>query len=172
MTNCNYCGTGILFGGKREGNLRFCNERCRQAGLLVAASRQIPDAQVQEFVWKVHQGRCPKCGGSGPIDVHTGYRVWSAVLLTQWSSSGQISCRPCGMKKQFADAGFSLLLGWWGFPWGLIMTPIQVGRNLAKVASPPEFAKPSEQLERALRINLVKQLAAKQPSPSQVAAPK
>ena len=159
MTNCDYCGTGILFGGKRDGNLRFCNSRCQQAGAFLALSRQVPETQVQELLWKVHQGNCPKCGGSGPVDVHSSYRVWSALVLTNWSSTGQISCRSCGLKKQLADSAFSLVLGWWGFPWGLIMTPIQVGRNLVKASRPPEVSKPSAQLEKAMRINIAQRLA-------------
>lgn len=27
MTSCAYCGTTILFGGKRINDLRFCNEK-------------------------------------------------------------------------------------------------------------------------------------------------
>jgi hypothetical protein len=157
MATCDYCGTTIIFGGARNGNLRFCNARCQQAGALLAISNKIPDTQVQESVWKVHQGACPKCGGSGPVDVHRSYRVWSAVFLTRWSSSQQLSCRPCGVKKQMADAAFSLVLGWWGFPWGLILTPIQVGRNLVGVARSPEATKPSPQLEKVLRIAMAKQ---------------
>jgi hypothetical protein len=91
--------------------------------------------------------------------VHTSYRVWSALVLTNWSNSLQVSCRSCGLKKQLADSAFSLALGWWGFPWGLIMTPIQVGRNLVRAARPPEISKPSAQLEKAIRISVAKQLA-------------
>src|SRR6516165_7060227 len=157
MTKCGYCETIIIFGGKREGSSRFCSDRCREAGVFLAISKQIPDSLVQEQVWKVHQGTCPKCGGSGPIDVHTSYRVWSALLLTNWSSTPQLSCRSCGLKTQLADTLFSLALGWWGFPWGVVITPIQVGRNLAKVARPPEPSRPSAQLEGLLRMILAKQ---------------
>jgi hypothetical protein len=172
MTNCAYCGTGILFGGKKQGNLRFCNAKCMQSGILLAASKQIPDTQVQEALWKVHQGKCPKCGGSGPVDVHYSYRVWSMLLLTSWSSRQQVSCRSCGFKTQMADAAFSLVLGWWGFPWGLILTPIQVGRNIAKAANPPDITKPSAQLEKILRLNLAKQQLAARPAANAVPAMK
>ena len=157
MATCAYCGSTIIFGGTRDGNLRFCNARCQQAGALLSISNRLPQSQVQESVWKVHQGACPKCGGSGPVDVHRSYRVWSALVLTRWSSSQQLSCRPCGLKKQMADAAFSLVLGWWGFPWGLILTPIQVGRNLVGVARPPEASRPSPQLEKVLRIAMARQ---------------
>lgn len=92
------------------------------------------------------------------MDAHRSYRVWSALVLTRWSSSQQLSCRSCRVsKKQMADAAFSLVLGWWGFPWGLILTPIQVGRNLVSAAKPPEASKPSPQLEKVLRIAMAKQ---------------
>jgi len=164
MARCNYCGTTILFGGARDGELRYCNARCQQSGRLLSVSNQLPQAQVQEQIWKVHQGACPKCGGSGPVDVHKSYRVWSALVVTQWSSSMQVSCRSCGVKKQIADAGFSLLLGWWGFPWGLLVTPIQVGRNIWSAAQPLDPTKPSPQLEKALRLAIARQaVAASQP---------
>jgi len=67
MAKCDYCGTTILFGGKREANLRFCNEQCHNAGALLAVSQQIPNNVIQEKVWEVHQGLCPKCGARGPI---------------------------------------------------------------------------------------------------------
>lgn len=28
MAKCGYCGTTILFGGKKDGDLRFCNDEC------------------------------------------------------------------------------------------------------------------------------------------------
>jgi hypothetical protein len=47
-----------------------------------------------------------------------------------------------------------LFLGWWGFPWGLIMTPIQIGRNLYGMASPPDPSRPSAQFEKVLRMTM------------------
>src|SRR5512140_3815075 len=125
MAKCDYCASTIIFGGKTDANGRFCNDKCRGRGALLAISRQLPATAIQEQVWKVHQGACPKCGGVGPVDVHVSHKVWSALVVTSWSSTPQISCRPCGQKSQLAGAGFSLFLGWWGFPWGLVMTPVQ-----------------------------------------------
>ncbi len=89
---CDYCGTRILFGGKRENELRFCNEDCRQRGVLIAVSRQIPDDTVNERVGRIFSGTCPQCGGRGPVDVHTSYLAWSAVVVTYLdeSSSGEL----------------------------------------------------------------------------------
>jgi len=116
MAKCDYCGSTIIFGGKRDANGRFCNQTCHARGALLALSRQLPEATVQEHVWKAHQGLCPKCNGAGPVDVYVSHRVWSAIFLTSWRSTPQISCRSCGLKSQLGNAAFSLVFGWWEFP--------------------------------------------------------
>ena len=154
MAKCDYCGTTIIFGGKKDANGRFCNQKCQGRGALLALSKQVPEATVREQVWKTHQGPCPKCGGSGPVDVHVAHKVWSALVLTSWSSTPQLSCRPCGRKSQWAGAGFSLLLGWWGFPWGLILTPVQIGRNLVGIGKSADASSPSPELEKLVRMTI------------------
>ena len=154
MATCDSCGSTILFGGKRDANGRFCNQKCQGRGALLALSKQVPDALVREQVWKTHQGTCPKCGGSGPIDVYASHRVWSALLLTSWKSKSEISCRPCGRKSQWAGLGYSLFLGWWGVPWGLIMTPIQIGRNLVAMGRSADASTPSPALEKVVRMTM------------------
>ena len=157
MARCGYCGTTILFGGKREGETRFCNDECQQRGKLAAVSHRVPDHVVTEQVWKVHQGLCPKCGGTGPVDVHMSYRVWSALVMTSWSSRPHVVCRSCGSKARLADAGFSLVLGWWGFPWGFIMTPVQLYRNAAGLFRSQDPTKPSAQLANVIRLHIAAQ---------------
>jgi hypothetical protein len=154
MAKCDYCGSTIIFGGKLDPNGRFCNARCQGRGGLLALSRQLPEAAVQEQMWKAHQGPCPKCNGAGPVDVHVSHKVWSALLLTSWSSTPQMCCRSCGLKSQVAASAFSLILGWWGFPWGLVVTPVQIGRNLIGMASPPDPSKPSAQFEKIVRMTM------------------
>jgi hypothetical protein len=161
MATCDSCGSTILFGGKRDANGRFCNEKCQARGGLLARAKQVPDETVREQLWKTHQGMCPKCSGPGPVDVYTSHKVWSALLLTRWTSTPQISCRGCGRKSQWAGVGFSLILGWWGFPWGLIMTPIQIGRNLAGIGHSADASTPSPQLEKTIRMTIASQGAAR-----------
>src|SRR5262249_42160585 len=87
------------------------------------------------------------------------------VVLTSWVSRPQISCRSCGMKSQAGGALFSLVLGWWGFPWGLVMTPVQVGRDIAGLAKGPDPMKPSPQLEKMVRMNMAATAFASQRTP-------
>jgi hypothetical protein len=95
-----------------------------------------------------------------PVDVHTSYRVWSAVFLTSWSSRPHVSCQSCGRKSQIADAAFCAAFGWWGFPWGLILTPVQIGRNVAAALRQQDVSRPSRDLEKVLRASMAAQLLA------------
>jgi hypothetical protein len=125
----------------------------------------VPEEVVRRRVDSVHQGACPKCQRVGSVDVHTSHSVWSALVVTTWKSQPQVSCAACGKKAKLKAAVGSLFLGWWGFPWGLILTPIQVGRNLWGLArSQPTFT-PSAQLERIVRLTIAAELNAVPASP-------
>jgi len=155
MARCASCGATILLGGPRRGDSRFCNDRCLERQALVVRSQQIPATEVERRVWEVHQGSCPKCRGRGPVDLHVSYWVWSAVLLTRWGSTPELSCRRCGSKAAWANLGGCLLLGWWGFPWGLIFTPVQLTRNVLSIARGPDPLTPSASLKTAVRAIMV-----------------
>jgi hypothetical protein len=163
MALCDHCNTLILFGGKRFDGRRFCSEKCLQAGAVRSAARQlaeqVPEELIQQQVQAVHQGECPKCGRAGPIDVHVSHRVWSAIHMTSWKSRAQVSCRACGVKSKCGDALFSLLFGWWGFPFGLVLTPIQIGRNIVGMLQAPDPTAPSPQLEQMVRADIAKRAA-------------
>lgn len=154
MAKCAFCSSTILFGGKRQGEARFCNAQCEQRGVLASVASQLPSHQVDPFVRMVHLGNCPKCKGAGPVDVHVSYRVWSALVMTSWSSRPTVCCKRCGVKKRLGDTAFSLLLGWWGIPWGILITPLQMGRNAFGLFRMPEPSSPSPALERMLRLQM------------------
>jgi hypothetical protein len=153
MAACSSCNTTILFGGVTEGAERYCNAECHGRGYLVRVANEIPQFVLQRETDAIYRGSCPRCQGPGPVDVHNSYRVWSALLLTSWRTQPNISCRGCGVKSQLFDTIFSLALGWWGFPWGLVMTPVQIVRNvMAMSRSTP--ATPSPELYRAVSFTL------------------
>ncbi len=167
MAKCSYCKSTILFGGTKDGDLVFCNDKCQEKGVVVRLASQLPEQLVQNQVSEIHQGSCPKCDGQGPIDVQTSYRVWSAILLTSWNSRPQICCRSCGVKSKIGDTVFCFFLGWWGFPWGLIMTPVQLIKNVAGMFSKPDPNQPSEALESVIRANMAANfLAQRQEQPA------
>jgi hypothetical protein len=154
MASCRTCGTTILFGGKQHGELRFCNDICLDKGQVLVTAEALDPAQVSAAAMEVHRGLCPRCGGSGPVDIHTSYEVWSLLLVTSWKSVPQVSCRSCGVRHQLGGLFFSFFLGWWGFPWGILMTPVQVLRNVGGLFSPPAPEQPSRLLGEHVRMFL------------------
>jgi len=164
MASCDYCNSTILFGGVRQGDLRFCNQKCFHNGYLLSASRQMPSDLVRQQLEQLHRGTCPKCQGPGPVDVHTSYQVVSLLVLTRWSSMPLVSCRACGVKSQVGNMLLSLVAGWWGFPWGLIFTPVQVTRNIVGLCQAPDPTRPSAQLEKLVRLHLASQIVSQTPA--------
>lgn len=158
MAACSTCGSTVLFGGKQVGNLRFCSARCAQNGRIFSQATQVPDSEALLFAAKIHGGPCPQCNGSGPVDIHVSHQVWSALLFSSWKSSPRISCRKCGIKAQAGDFTISLLAGWWGIPWGLIITPVQLGRNLFGMIKAPDPARPSARLLEQARLILARRV--------------
>jgi len=168
MSQCTHCGTTILFGGVNEGGQRFCNEKCHEAGRLALQSQRLPPEVVAQAVAEVVEGNCPVCGGRGPVDVFTSYRVFSAVVVTSWRNTPRVSCRGCATKAQLLSTLYCFFLGWWGIPWGFVMTPIQIVRNLAGLSREADATRPSKMLETMVRMRLVSE-ASTQPSAARVA---
>jgi hypothetical protein len=154
MARCNACGNIILFGGIKDFGHTFCNEKCLEAGYLMDVSNQLPWDLVAQSISETHQGSCPRCDGNGPVDIHTSHWIWSALVLTSWNSKQELCCRSCGVKSILGATLFCGTLGWWGFPWGMAVTPIQIFRNLKALAFPPDPSKPSGNLEQVVRMHV------------------
>ena len=157
---CTYCGTVILLGGVKEEGGRFCNEACRASSRVEAAVQHIPPELVARAVSETAAGNCPVCAGTGPVDVFTSHRVYSAVYVTSWRSQPRISCRGCATKAQLGALLYSLLLGWWGIPWGFVMTPVQIFRNLNGLRQDPDPQRSAPLFESLVRLRLAREASA------------
>ncbi|MFO0908592.1 MAG: hypothetical protein U0794_09550 [Isosphaeraceae bacterium] len=154
MAACDTCGTTILFGGIENDGFRYCGEKCAEQGKTLHSNCGMTDEEIEQSAREIHQGNCPKCGGPGPVDVHTSHKVHSFLVFTSWSSKPEICCRGCGTKSKLLMTLYSGAAGWWGFPWGLIMTPIQVAKNLGGAVGMglPDPSTPSPELKRAVKL--------------------
>ena len=57
----------------------------------------------------------------------------SLIVVTLWRRTG-VYCRPAGDRGLLRGLPYtllSLLLGWWGIPWGFIYTPLTIITNLS-----------------------------------------
>jgi len=141
-------------GGLRSGTQRFCNKKCLANAYVLSVAQKVPPDVIDRQVEEIFRGNCPKCRGLGPIDVHKVHQVWSALVLTRWTTTPQVSCRSCATKSQLGGVLFSAVLGWWGFPWGLILTPVQITRNIAGMCAGPDSSKPSDNLRKLVLVNI------------------
>jgi hypothetical protein len=151
MARCATCSTAILFGGKRHGMRRYCSAKCLAKDAIGIAAQQVPAELLAERVAEVHRGSCPVCKGPGPVDVHVSHRAISFLIATSWSSRPLVACRNCGQRQKVKDALFSLAFGWWGLPWGLLVTPVQVLNDLFGLFGGPDTSRPSTLLEETMR---------------------
>jgi hypothetical protein len=156
----------ILFGGVKRDGRRFCNDTCYQQGYLLAIVDQVPEDLMQEHVRQVHQGPCPKCGGEGPVDVHTSHLVLSIFVMTTWKKKPLVCCKSCAVKSNIGNTIVTGAVGWWGVPFGIIFTPIVIVRNIVGLISPPDPVVPSPKLVHHVKLGLASQFLASRESES------
>lgn len=171
MAKCGYCGSTILMGGVRSGDQRFCNSRCSQNARVLSVTQNIPTDVLERKIEEVWRGNCPKCKGLGPVDVHKVHEVWSILVLTRWTTKTQVSCHSCAIKRQLGGVAFSFFFGWWGFPWGLVLTPVQITRNIMGMSRGPDSAQPSDGLRKLVLVNLGANMLASQKAATPLPAP-
>lgn len=158
MAMCDSCDSTIVFGGKKEGLYRFCNDKCYQKGYIQSGRASVPPQLIAQEAMKIRQSSCPICSGPGPVEVFTEHKIWSAIYLSCSSSRAFLCCRACGRKKQLMATLFCGTLGWWSLN-GLILTPFQIIANLSAMLKAPNPTYPSLELEKIVRTKLATDLA-------------
>ncbi|MCX8108380.1 MAG: hypothetical protein N3G20_06205 [Verrucomicrobiae bacterium] len=154
MAVCGYCSSTIIFGGITSAGKLYCSERCSESARLLRLSEKVPYKLVLRKLDELHRGPCPKCGGPGPVDVYRSYRICSALVVSRWTNVPEVCCRKCAAKNQIVGVLYSLCLGWWSIPWGIILTPVQIYRNLRALFHTPRLDRPSSELEHLVRVGL------------------
>lgn len=154
MALCVYCSTTVIFGGVKDEAGFFCSERCKQSHELLQKAERVPYQKVQQKMRDLHQGACPQCGRPGPVDVHRSYWACSGLFVTKWNDIPVLCCRRCGRRSQVGAIFYSLALGWWGLPWGIIVTPMQIWKNVKAILHPPDKRRPSPELEKLVRVGM------------------
>lgn len=102
----------------------------------------MPQVMVEGLARSWHDGRCPKCEGEGPVDVHFEHSVLSAVIIRFARRKPIVACRGCAKKRQLLATLVTLVFGWWSLS-GLVMTPLYVVLNIRALLAPdPEGPSP------------------------------
>lgn len=154
---CPSCGTTVLFGGVKEGKKRYCSKQCHSDDVVFRLAETIPADQVDALAAEIHSGDCPKCGSDGPVDVHRSYSIYSLIYISSWRTKEHVVCKKCATKKQVTGLISSFFLGWWGVPFGLLMTPVMLVSNIAALFKNPGLNGPSEALRQSASVILANQ---------------
>ena len=158
MKRCDNCGTVVMFGGERWGGRRFCCEACVQTAITSSYSEDIPEDIVMQHAMTLREGPCPQCGGEGPNDFHSAWSVFSFLIMTFHAKKEIFGCRWCGLKHKMTYFVFTGLFGWWGIPWGLLMTPFFEIANLFGMLRGVPADGPSEELKQLALTQLSEEL--------------
>jgi hypothetical protein len=124
--------------------------RTRSAEVTEPKGR-VTTADIYAQIEAVRNQPCPTCGGPGPLDIYHSHVACSIVVYTWWKTRTHFCCRQCARKEQAKALAICILTGWWGFPWGLFVTPWQIIRNVSGLIRSAD--QPSDELERAVRLN-------------------
>jgi hypothetical protein len=152
MATCASCGNSILWGGVRLNGSRYCGQKCCSQDELGRLAASIPEQAVKIEAKKIRNGNCPVCSRRGEeIELRKSYKAISYVIVTRWGVYPIVSCSSCHRKKVLGDFILTLCFGWWGFPWGMIITPVQLIRNICAVATDTKTSEPSQELCSAVR---------------------
>ena len=87
--------------------------------------------EVDAYCDVVSKLSCPICGNSTErLNATMTSEVMSFLFFTQYRKKIKIGCPHCLDKANENALIKSAVLGWWGFPWGIIRTPQAISLNL------------------------------------------
>jgi len=74
---------------------------------------------------------CPSCGAThAKLNGTMTSEVISFIILTHYSKKLKVACPDCLDKANNDALTKSAIIGWWGFPWGIIRTIQAIANNL------------------------------------------
>jgi len=163
MGPCYTCKKTVAFGGIKDSGFRFCSKDCySQKARFIQELASIPDSSTKAEAGNIKSGACGTCRQKGNVEFHKSVFVWSAILVTSTKENAFIGCTSCARKKQLLDTLGTAVLGWWGFPFGLIMTPLAVSINIFQMIKSGSRKEPSEALMQYARERLARSLRSSQ----------
>jgi hypothetical protein len=88
-------------------------------------------AEVDTYCDIVSKLSCPSCGNTTErLNATMTGEVMSFIFFTTYNKKIKIGCPHCLDKANNGALTKTALLGWWGFPWGIIKTIQSIALNL------------------------------------------
>ena len=138
----------------REAMLETLASRGVPPPLPVVRAADIGDDVVLAHANAIRQGDCPRCRQRrSPVELRTEHWVWSAIFITRYGRRTSLACRPCARAGNLKALLTSTLFGWWGFPFGLLITPYKIVINVVELLR-KDRPEPSDALRNLVRSRL------------------
>lgn len=154
-SECDYCGNSAKKKPLFDQGQRFCSSNCVRAARISEAAVDISAEQIQTLALAIRSGPCPDCRLSeSVVEIRFQYRVVSLVLITEYQRKSRLCCVACGRKQNMKAFCLTFFLGWWGVPFGLIMTPTYLIANMGELWENRTVGQASEDLLKLAKLQL------------------
>lgn len=154
---CDFCSNQARRSPVFDSGQRFCSQRCLRNARLLEKAVEFSNAEVLSHAKNIKNSACPMCSQhKSKVEVRYHYRIWSAGIISDWQEYRQVSCLACGRRANLKSLAYCMALGWWGLPWGPLITPAQVLANLVAMFKTHQHGEPSAELLIAARLDLAK----------------
>lgn len=154
-TECDYCGNSAKYMPIFDAGQRFCSKKCLHAARVSESAVDLSKVEIEQEASKIRSGACPECNQKkSPVEMRFYHMVISYIVLTRYTRKSRLCCARCGRKRNREAMLATALLGWWGFPWGVFMTPTYLIANLGEMFEKRKSDDPSEDLIREAKYRL------------------
>lgn len=121
---------------------------------FIAQTKEYTISELETYAEKLRKIACPICNQTHKkLNGTIAYTVKSFVFFSSFGIKPIIACPECLDKENNNSISSTLLLGWWGFPWGILKTPIYIYKNM-KIKSQNHLEKPNETLLSFILTNV------------------
>lgn len=141
--------------------LVLLREEMAARGLAAVAERAIKvqlrvatEADIAKYCGLLQAQPCPRCCSTGqPLNAASISKVLSMLVLTFREKQFAIVCPTCLGKLIREASNITVLLGWWGVPWGVVRT-IRALRSNRKTLETNHVPYPNELLKAFVKRNV------------------
>lgn len=87
--------------------------------------------EIDAYCDVVNNLNCPSCGSTAErLNATMIGEVMSFIFFTTYNKKLKVGCPHCLDKANNNALTKTAILGWWGFPWGIVRTPQAIALNL------------------------------------------
>jgi len=96
-----------------------------------AQNKEYTIEEIDTYCDLVSELNCPTCGSmTERLNATMTGEVMSFVFFTTYNKKVKVGCPQCLDKANNNALTKTAILGWWGFPWGIIRTPQAIALNI------------------------------------------